>query len=325
MQYTQYIVYNLREIAENFKTAGNFKGTILLNEKMAPHTTFRVGGPAPLFIEPADTSSLITALSVFREQRIPYFILGGGSNIVVSDAGFDGAVVSMNSLKEIVRSDMGCVPVLEDSVFLKCGAGLSVASLVNYCTGNHFTGMEPFAGLPGTIGGAVYMNARCFDLSISDVFASAEYIDTGTLEIRKYVFNKDDWDYKKSPFQTGGKIIVAAVLKCVKAEESAAIAVRCAHFIEERRAKGHFKYPSAGSVFKNNHAFGKPSGVIIDEAGLKGKQIGGAQIAPWHGNFIININNASESDIRALVDYTISTVKEKTGFILEPEIIFCGK
>jgi UDP-N-acetylmuramate dehydrogenase len=307
---------SIREIAENFNIYGNFRGTVRFSEPMAGHTTFKVGGPAPLFLEPADTASLSYAVQTFRSRSVPYFILGGGSNIVVSDRGFEGAVISTGGLNAITG----------EGGKIACGAGVPMASVVNYCTDHSLSGMETFAGLPGTAGGALYMNARCFDVSVSDRLAGAEYIDPETSDVVGYTFDASDWDYKKSPFQNTERIITKAVF-AVEAADGAKkeeIAASCRKYVDERVSKGHFRYPSAGSVFRNNRDFGRPSGKIIDEAGLCGYSIGGAQIAPWHGNFIINRNNATGDDIKALVDYTITCVKEKTGFTLEPEIIFAG-
>ncbi|MCK9168801.1 MAG: UDP-N-acetylmuramate dehydrogenase [Treponema sp.] len=307
---------SIRETAEKFNICGSFKGIIRFSEQMSLHTTFKVGGPAPLYIKPSDVSSLIFALTILKNDRIPWFILGCGSNIVVSDKGFEGAVISMEDINSI-SAEKG---------FVRCGAGSTMSSVVNFCTDHVLSGLETFAGLPGTAGGALYMNARCFSVSVSDILVSAEYIEPDSLKQKSYSFSGTDWEYKKSPFQSTGRIITSVVFKTTQLSEIVKneIETKCRMYIDERIKKGHFRYPSAGSVFRNNHAFGKPAGKIIDEAGLCGYQIGGAQIAPWHGNFIINKDNATEADIRALVDYTITIVKSKTGFTLEPEIIFCG-
>ena len=306
---------SIRETAEKFNT-DDFKGRILFSETMANHTTFRIGGAAPLFIEPFDVSSLRFALSVLKADAVPYFVLGGGSNIVVSDKGFEGAVVSMSALCDIEAAGE-CVA---------CGAGASVSSLVSFCTERALSGLETFAGLPGSAGGAVYMNARCFDVSVSDVLSEVRYIDDSTLEEKTYRFDAADWDYKISPFQNAGRIVTRAVFKTKKLSEDKKneIVERCKTCVAERSAKGHFKFPSAGSVFKNNRAFGKPSGKIIDEAGLKGMRSGGAQVAPWHGNFIVNTGGATAADVHNLTDRIVEIVRQKTGFTLECEILFCG-
>ena len=306
---------SIRETAEKFNT-DDFKGRLLFSETMANHTTFRIGGPAPLFIEPFDVPSLRFTLSVLKADGVPYFVLGGGSNIVVSDAGFEGAVISMCRIDRIEAS----------GEYVACGAGASVSSLVSFCTERALSGLETFAGLPGSAGGAVYMNAKCFDVSVSDILSEVRYIDCASLEEKTYRFEPADWDYKISPFQNAGRIVTRAVFKTHKLSEDkkADIAERCKAYVAERRAKGHFKFPSAGSVFKNNRAFGKPSGKIIDEAGLKGVRSGGAQVAPWHGNFIVNTGGATAEDVRSLVELVVETVRKKTGFALECEILFCG-
>jgi UDP-N-acetylenolpyruvoylglucosamine reductase len=310
-------MYSIRETAEKFNIRRNFKGAVLFSEPMSRHTTFKVGGPAPLYLEPADVPSLLFALRTLKDDGFPYFILGGGSNIVVSDSGFDGAVICTGSMNEI-SADRGLAV---------CGAGAAMSSIVTFCTEHVLSGLETFAGLPGTAGGAVFMNARCFNVSVSDVLVSADYIDTETLEPASYRYDPADWDYKKSPFQQGGRIVTKTVFRTTQLPETEqeSIAEKCRGFVNERVSKGHFKYPSAGSVFRNNRSFGKPSGKIVDEAGLCGCSIGGAQIAPWHGNFIINRDNATAADIRALVAHAVEAVREKTGFTLEPEIIFCGR
>lgn len=343
---------SIRELAENFKADENYRGSVLADEPMSKHTTMRTGGNAALFLVPADTDSLVHALAVCRnagfiagEDDRSVFILGGGSNLIVSDDGFDGAVISTAGLNQIsentAASDSAASRAADASscaVTVSCGSGVPTASLVSFCTAQALSGMEQFAGLPGTAGGALFMNARCFDKSISDVLSGADYIDPESLEVVHYEFSAGDWDYKKSPFQGTHRIIVQAYFNLVRRGMSdkelssggmpavrEQIAAECRKYIGERISKGHFKYPSAGSVFKNNRAFGAPSGKIIDECGLRGYTVGGAQIAPWHGNFIINTGNAKSSEIRELVDYTIQRVKEKTGFALEPEVIFCGR
>ena len=174
------------------------------------------------------------------------------------------------------------------------------------------------------------MNARCFDRSISDILHSTTHIEyqNDKAKIVEKPFNASDWDYKKSPFQSDDqknqRYITQATFRLTRAgaDSHDRIASDCKKYIAERVNKGHFKYPSAGSVFKNNHAFGAPSGKLIDECGLKGTKIGGAQIAPFHGNFIINVDHAKASDVRQLVQLAQKKVKEKFGFDLEPEIIF---
>lgn len=313
---------NTTEIRDFFAKAEQYRGAIFLNEPIAPKTTFRIGGAAPIFFEPDDIDSLLFSLRFLKENGISFFILGGGSNIVVSDSGFDGAVISTARLNKISAR-----PASGSCAEVTCEAGTATARLVSFCTEQKISGIEKFAGLPGSVGGALFMNARCFDTSISSLLKSAVYIDCETLQKNEYSFCDKDWAYKSSPFQDGKKILVGAVFTLKQCDESEAekIAADCTRYINERKEKGHFKFPSAGSVFKNNRNFGEPSGKIIDSCGLRGMKIGGAQIAPWHGNFIINTGNATQKDVKELVDFVVNKVQSERGFSLQTEIIFCGK
>ncbi len=297
------------------------------NEPMAPKTTFKVGGTADLFIIPETIDQFRAAVSASKSQECDYFILGGGSNVVFPDTNYNGIVISTSNLNNIIFTDDKIEDINENEVLVTCEAGTSMAAFVNFCTKHNFTGAEQFAGLPGTIGGAVYMNARCFEKSISDILYSTEHFELLPHGRSKFItlpFDSNLWDYKKSPFQQGECYITSATFRLTRAgaEVHEQIEKDCKKYISERVDKGHFKFPSAGSVFKNNHAFGKPSGKLIDEAGLKGTTVGGAQIAPFHGNFIINVNNATASDIQELVKICKEKVKNQFGFDLETEIIF---
>lgn len=323
---------NYDEIISIIKNYDAFKGDILRNEPLAPKSTFKVGGTADLFIKPINYYSFQIVLSVLLETKTKFFILGGGSNIVFPDH-FEGVIISTQSFAEIdymeaenCPEDFGKVELAPNQCLVTCFSGTSIATLVNFCTKNNIHGVEKFAGLPGTVGGALFMNARCFEQSISDVLFSTTYMELNDSKVKLHhiLKNPDDWDYKKSPFQDGKSFITTAtfLLEQQTEAEHNTIESECKKYIAERVDKGHFKFPSAGSVFKNNHEYGKPSGRIIDEAGLKGYQIGGAKIADFHGNFIINVNKATQKDILDLVTYTQNTVKEKFGYYLEPEIIF---
>ena len=172
------------------------------------------------------------------------------------------------------------------------------------------------------MGGAVWMNARCYEKSVADALAATEILDQSGA--RRWVpARPEDFGYKKSPFQGQSSLILAARFALAPRRE-AEIREDMAEHRRDRETKGHYRYPSAGSAFKNNRDFGKPTGKIIDELGLRGLTIGGARIAPWHGNIIINTGNAAAAEIRALTEETARRVKAATGFSLEPEILFVG-
>ena len=303
------------------------------NEPLAPKSTFKVGGTARLFITPETPAQLESVISAARSAELPFFVTGGASNIVYPDGTYEGAIISTQLIKEIFYDSDETTP--DGSVLVTCQCGLPMAAFVDFCTKKNLSGAEQFAGLPGTVGGAVYMNARCFDRSVSDILYSTQHIsfENEKASLIELPFNASDWEYKKSPFQAhtaedGSQItqryLTQATFRLTPAGAAAhdRITADCKKYIAERVDKGHFKYPSAGSVFKNNHAFGAPSGKLIDQCGLKGHSIGGAQIAPFHGNFIINTGKASSADIKALVEAAQKAVHDKFGFDLEPEIIF---
>ena len=333
-------MYNIAEFAQSFKQ--NKKIALYFDEPLASRTSFKIGGRAALLAEPQDSDSLAELLKSAQAAGVPYFILGGGTNVLFSDSGFDGIVVSTKKLSGIsVEKDVRVkpehdakaspvIPALDAGIFsseasskaiIRAAAGESVAALVSFAEREGLSGLEEFAGLPGTVGGAVYMNARCFDREMSDVAAKITWLESaGTFIVKSAVFSPSDWDYKKSPFTGTGRVVLSAEF-IVQKGDKASIAQKAAAFIQERKDKGHYKAPCAGSVFKNNRAFGRPTGKIIDELGLKGERRGGAQIAPFHGNIIINAGGASSADVRALVDLCKARAKEKFGIELEEEIV----
>lgn len=301
------------------------------NEPLNNKCTFKVGSTADIFVTPQTIDQLQSAAGACKAAEETFLILGGGSNLVFPDEPYNHIIISTENLNSIIMTDDTPDSLNKDQVLVTCQCGTTMAAFVNFCTKHNLTGAEQFAGLPGTIGGAAYMNARCFDKSICELIYETEHLEIqnrGKTQLITNKINQSEWNYKKSPFQTkddeNQKVVTEVTFILTKTDSSnhELIESKCKEFISERVDKGHFKYPSAGSVFKNNRSFGKPSGLIIDEAGLKGYQIGGAQIAPFHGNFIINVDNAKAKNIEDLVLYIQETVKTKFNFELEPEIIF---
>ncbi|MCR5723892.1 MAG: UDP-N-acetylmuramate dehydrogenase [Treponema sp.] len=364
----------------------DYSGKITLEEPLARRTTMRVGGNAAFFLEPGDENSLLVALSMLEKAQEPYVLLAGGSNVIISDAGICGTVISMRALRDVSVSpaepqagaesaagagqQTGAAPHAgagaSGGVVLTAQAGASWARVISLCREKLLSGFEGFAGLPGTVGGALFMNASCFGHAACDNLLSVRYWADG--RVHEYTLPpltdsarnealQADWGYKRSPFQkpvgacqppveshmhSGGSqphpvnaqqhlpVLLSASFACAALPSDAAdeaCARLCAQYDETLRArvaKGHFSKPSAGSTFKNNALFGVPAGKLIDDSGLKGLKIGGAQVAPWHGNIIINAGGATASDIRALIQQVQDTVKARTGFLLEPEVLFLG-
>ena len=326
---------SIEQIAEKFKR--NPKIGLFFDEPLSARTSFKIGGKAALLAEPSDVQSLAELLTAIKIKAAPHFVLGGGTNVLFSDAGFDGIVVSTKKLSDIsivespAEKEGGAQapnPVASKKpAAIRALAGTSMAALVSFAQEKALSGLEEFAGLPGTVGGAAFMNARCFDREMSEVAAKITWLEwsqeEGAFVQREAVFPKKAWAYKKSPFTGTGRVVLGAEF-IVQKGDKASISQKAAAFIQERKDKGHYKFPCAGSVFKNNRAFGQPTGKIIDQLGLKGTRRGGAQIAPFHGNIIINAGGASSADVRALVDLCKTRAKEKLGFDLEEEIIFAG-
>jgi UDP-N-acetylmuramate dehydrogenase len=322
---------------------------------MSEHTTFKIGGPADLFVSPSSIEELRALLDLFKSGEIPVAILGGGSNLLVADRGIRGAVVCLGSLARIERvapeTATGCLPtdsqavlpaglpagLPEGTVLVRAESGVPMNDLVEWCANESLASLERFSGLPGTVGGAVFMNARCYERSISDVFFSASVLrlTKNGYTIETCGFDESEWSYKRSPFQTragidplvvspGECIVLSADFRLIPGNRDE-LRAEMAKYVLDREGKGHFRFPSAGSMFKNNHAFGKPSGRLIDEAGLRGFRIGDAQVAPWHGNIVINCGNARAQDVRELVTEVQRRVFAATGFQLESEVLYAGE
>jgi len=301
---------------------------IRYDEPMSEHTTFKVGGPADIYLRPQEDGFphfCTSLLSRARKAAVPVFILGGGANVVVHDSGIRGIVLDTGAWKGgtviNVTDVIDVTDAIEQEFVFKSGTSMDEAA--EYAAASGFSGLEFLVGMPGTIGGAVWMNARCYGSEIADVLEWTEVIDFVDDEpvVKRILANKADFEYKRSPFQGKKQLILSACFKLKKGNKDD-IKIEMEKNRKDRKEKGHYLFPCAGSAFKNNRDFGKPTGVIIDELGLKGFQIGGAQIAPFHGNFVINTGGATASDIRSLIDEITARVKAATGFVLEPEILF---
>ena len=290
------------------------------NEPMSSHTSFRAGGPADCWVRPlgADSYGFSAALiNAARAADIPLFILGGGANILVSDKGIRGITLDTGGWTGETSA------AAETEMVFRSGTSPDAAAEAAAARG--LGGLEFLAGMPGSMGGALWMNARAYEREIADIVIAVDIFDFSSDEAvcRTVQLNKDDFAYKHSPFQNQRALILS--LRCaLYPRNENEIRREMEEHCRDRQNKGHYRYPSAGSAFKNNRGFGKPTGQIIDELGLKGLRIGGAQIAPFHGNIIINTGGATAQDIRRLLEHSAALVKEATGFVLEPEIIFAG-
>ena len=285
--------------------------TVLTKEKMCCHTTFKIGGEARYFVIPQDIEALRQTREAAIHAGLKYFILGGGANVLFPDELYDGVVISTQGLSHIFFDQDG---------LLHAGCGATISNVAQFASSAGRAGLQYFYSMPGSVGGAIYMNARCYNASISDILKATVYLDHGG-KVRCLDTVESDFDYKKSPFQTNGGIILEGIF-ATQPGVAESLAQEMQGYEADRTAKGHFAYPCAGSVFKNNREFGLPSGKIIDNLGLRGYTVGGAKISEHHANIIVNSGHATAQDVKELVSLVQKKAQEAFGFQLEREIIY---
>ncbi|MBQ9938592.1 MAG: UDP-N-acetylmuramate dehydrogenase [Oscillospiraceae bacterium] len=284
----------------------------LKNEPMSRHTTFKIGGPAELFALPASADMLVRLLQKCRELGAAVTVVGKGSNLLVSDEGIEGCVICIGQKMAEIRLE-------NDHVV--CSAGTSLAELCKFAEEHSLAGLEFAYGIPGSVGGAVYMNAGAYGGEMKDVVAFARHIsaDGAAGEITA---EELDFGYRKSAYTGSDKIIVEAGFRLTKGDR-AEIRSRMDELLGRRKDKQPLEYPSAGSVFKRPE--GAFAGALIEGCGFKGKGVGGAMVSPKHAGFIVNAGGATCRDVEELVLQIRQKVKAETGYDLECEIKRIGK
>lgn len=290
----------------------NIEGELRVAEPLAPHTTFQVGGPADLYARPAGPEDVATLLRHARDEGVPWFVLGGGSNVLVSDRGVRGLVIDTSRLQSRAVS----------GTELTVGAGLPISDASAYAADHDLAGLDFIYSMPGSVGGAVWMNARCYGGEIYDVLVSVELVEADG-RITTYTPREEDFGYKHSPFMEWAGVMTSVRFK-LRAGRSTTLWNAMRDHESDRIAKGHFAAPCAGSIFKNDRAFGSPSGVLIDSLGLRGFRIGGAKVSALHANIIVNTGNATAAEIRALIEHVQDAVKRRLGHELEREVLYVG-
>jgi UDP-N-acetylmuramate dehydrogenase len=306
-------VHNVGEILEKIKLSC----PVLFDEPMSRHTSFRIGGPADAFVAPRRVEELSRLFAAVNSAEVPFFVLGGGANILVSDRGIRGVVIDMSQFR-------GCQVRSEERRFLLSAlAGTPVDEACNLALERELTGLEFLSSMPGSIGGSVWMNARCYGRCIADILTSVDYLDQRG---QRLTLRSDPkmYDYKRSPFQEQRALILEATMALHKGRVDE-IRARMREHREDREAKGHFLYPCAGSIFKNDRRFGNPSGKIIDSLGLKGERVGGAQVSEHHGNIIVNRGEATAAEVLELIRRVEARVRKAYGFQLEREVRLVGQ
>lgn len=334
----------------------SFKNKLRKNEVMASHTTFKIGGPAKYFLEVESSEELVEAVKIAKSENLEYALIGGGSNLLVSDSGFKGLVIKMKNDKCQVINDK-----------LVAGAGSSLKRLLNLAGENELSGLEWVAGVPGTVGGAVVMNAGCFGGEMKDVVVKVKYLDShacgsdnGDTQIlsNKDPNNSNNWikelsnkqcqfSYRESVFQKHPEwIVLEAELKLEKGKKEE-IKNKTQEYLA-RRSKNIPSEPSAGSIFKKHEIKPEeklqdrlvktlekehpeflqgnyiPAGWLIEEAGLKGRVIGKARVSLKHANFIINLGGATAENVMILIAIIKEKIRNEFGIQLQEEVQYLG-
>lgn len=279
------------------------------DEPMKNHTTFKVGGNAQVFVTVNSKEELSVLMKYISSENISYFILGKGSNLLVSDSGIKGVVVTLSGEFSDIK--------IMDGKKIVAGAGASLMKLCRYAQENSLSGLEFAYGIPGSVGGAVFMNAGAYGGEMKDCLVSADYI---TPQGEEGTFTKDELNlgYRTSVFRNKNYIITSCTLS-LKEDNREIIKEKMDELLGRRKSKQPLEYPSAGSTFKRPE--GAFAGTLIESCGLKGYTIGGACVSEKHAGFIINKGGATFEDIDSLIKEVQKKVKDETGYFLETEVI----
>ena len=284
---------------------------VKVNEPMKRHTTFRIGGPADYFLLPSSSEEVKGIIEICKEEALPYFILGNGSNLLVSDDGYRGVIIQLyRNYGEIsVEGNMICA-----------NAGALLSQIASAAKNASLTGFEFAGGIPGTLGGAVVMNAGAYGGEMKNVLKEVTVM-TGDGEVITLPAEKLEMGYRTSIVKKNGYLVLSAVLMLEEGDQEA-IKARMKELTEQRVSKQPLEFPSAGSTFKRPEGYF--AGKLIMDAGLRGYQTGGAQVAEKHCGFVINKDNATAADVCRLMKDVQDKVKEQFGVTLEPEVKFLG-
>jgi UDP-N-acetylmuramate dehydrogenase len=286
-------------------------GKLLLNEPMAKHTSFKIGGPADALAKPGSVEELKAALAFAKENALPVFFLAGGTNLLVKDGGIRGLTVKLEGeFKDIAI----------EGVMLKAGAGANLALISKKAGLAGLAGLEFAVGIPGSLGGGLVMNAGAHGGELSQVVRSVGLLRGG--EVKSIPASEAGFEYRNSRFKNSGDLLLWAEME-LKAGDAAEIERVMQEALSKRKASQPIHLPNAGCLFKN--PAGQSAGRMIEEAGLKGSCEGGAQVSELHANFVVNAGGAKAKDVLALMELTRAKVKEKFGVVLDNEVLIVGE
>lgn len=288
------------------------KENVFLNEPMSKHTTFKIGGNADFFLTPETEEQLKDTFVAAKSAGMPVFILGNGSNLLVGDKGIRGAVISL--YKKLNR-----IEISGDEIY--AGSGVLMSRVSSVALSHSLSGFEFASGIPGTVGGGVYMNAGAYGFDLKEIIKSVRYMNNDG-KIGELLCEECEFGYRESIFEKRGYTVLGATFKLKKGEESE-IRAAIDDYTKRRVTKQPVEKPSAGSVFKRPEGYF--AGALIEGANLKGFSIGGAQVSEKHAGFIINTGNATAKDVLDLIEHIKAVVFEKNGVMLEPEVRLVGE
>ena len=293
--------------------------TVLENEALSKYSSFKIGGCAKYAIFPKNTEELIYAIRTCKNKGIKYLVIGNGSNILFEDEGFDGAIIITKHLKstEYIHKT--------DGIYIKCECGKGLTELSNEVGKKHsLTGLEFAYGIPGTVGGAVFMNAGAYGGQMSDIVVETQYYDISGDTIKNLKGEAHEFAYRYSLFAIHHEYIVLSTTIKLKEGNAEEIFSLMNKNMAARKEKQPLEYPNAGSTFKRPEG-GLFAGKLIEDCGLKGYTVGGAQVSEKHAGFTINCGSATSKDVLAVIEHTQKSVMDKFGVMLKPEIIYVPK
>lgn len=289
------------------------ESNVRLNEPMSLHTTFKIGGPAELYLTPSNRSQLVALIRLFKQiGSVPYCVIGNGSNILVGDMGVKGVVIEIG--KAIGEIDVSGSTITAD-------AGVLLSKLAASAARNGLSGLEFASGIPGSLGGAIYMNAGAYGGEMKDVVTEVKYIDNSG-NICTAAGDMCDFGYRHSIFTNSNMIILSATLM-LKPDNAEAIKERIAELTQKRVSKQPVDKASAGSTFKRPEGYF--AAALIEECGLKGYTVGGASVSEKHSGFVVNNGGATAKDVCSVIKHVKKVVKQEKGVDLETEIKIIGE
>lgn len=277
---------------------------------MVEHTTFRIGGPADVFVTPGNAQEIVQVLDLCKELDEPYFVLGCGSDLLVSDAGYRGVIVSLVRLNKLELHGTQVI----------CGAGVTLKKVAAFARDDSLTGLEFASGIPGSVGGAVFMNAGAYGGETADVVSSIRALNPEG-KLATYRNAELEFGYRQSLVRRVG-LIVLEVTYSLKPGDKEQIQATMNGLAQRRREKQPLEYPSAGSTFKRPKGYF--AGKLITDAGLKGYRVGNACVSEKHAGFVVNLGGATAKDIHAVIEHVQDEVQRQFGVHLEPEVRFLG-